>query len=112
MGHRRVRLLVIILGLFFIVATVQATIGLLGAGKKVTDAQAEVDKLAAENEKLKEEAAKVQTPQFIEEQARDKLNWVKEGEDIVIIPPELLAATPEAKPINIPNWQKWLNLIF
>jgi cell division protein DivIC len=54
----------------------------------------------------------VNTPQFIENQAREKLGLVKPGEHIVLAPPP---ATDEKKVTAIdttPNWQKWWKLFF
>ena len=56
-----------------------------------------------------------QGEEFIEEQARNKLNLAKEGETIVILPPnveELVGWREENGPEELPNWQKWRNLFF
>jgi cell division protein FtsB len=54
----------------------------------------------------------VNTTQFIENQAREKLGLVKPGEHIVLAPPP---TTPEKSVVVIdttPNWQKWWKLFF
>lgn len=65
-----------------------------------------------QNQYLKKQLNLAGNPEFIEEQARDKLLLVRPGENMVIIPQNLLpTATPPKKQADqIPNWQKWLHL--
>ncbi len=75
-------------------------------------AQLEVEK--RKNQELKAKLSYAQSQEFIEQQARDKLFLSKEGEQEVIIPPQVQeAATPkreaEVKDTR-PNWKKWLDL--
>ena len=67
-----------------------------------------------ENQRLKRDFIKANTNEFIEEQARNKLLLVKEGEQKVIIPKELIASQTAQNKIteNEPNWRKWWNLFF
>lgn len=68
-------------------------------------------------EKQKREFLKQQlyfsnTPEFIENQAREKLGMVKPGEYVVLAPPPKIE---EKKPVALdtsPNWKKWWNLFF
>ncbi len=68
----------------------------------------------AEKEKkrfLEQQLYFVNTPQFIEQTAREKLGMVKPGEHIVLAPPP----TDTLKPADLnysPNWKKWWNLFF
>ena len=74
----------------------------------------EVEKLEVENRRLQSRLAYEQSPQFVEKQAREKLNLVKPGETVVVIPEDVLkAATASAVPTPPPpNWQQWLRLFF
>ncbi len=75
--------------------------------------QARVSQLKEENNRRQSEARYIQTPQFIEKEAREKLNLVKVDETLVIIPENVLKeATASADVPSIPNWQKWLRLFF
>ena len=68
-----------------------------------------------ENQKLKQDIAQVNKPQFIESEARDKLLLAKPGEGIVILPKTQLTASHSPIPLVVdrrPNWQKWWNLFF
>ena len=70
------------------------------------------DKVIQEKEKkdsLERELARVQATNFIEKQARDKLNL---GKEIAVILPTL-SLSPEATPTppdTSANWQKWVRL--
>src|SRR3989344_4024287 len=80
----------------------------------VVQAQKELEKEKNENQRLKRDFIKANTNEFIEEQARSKLLLVKEGEQKVIIPKELIASQTAQNKIteNEPNWRKWWNLFF
>jgi cell division protein FtsB len=81
----------------------------------VVDAQRELTKQKQENQKLKSQLSYVESKEFVEEVARNKLFLVKPGEQAVLIPQDLNkgTSTPSA---NIrkqdPNWKKWLKLFF
>ena len=80
----------------------------------LTAAQKTLDREKLLNQKLKGELSYAQTPQFLEEQAHNKLFLVKPGEQEVLISPNLIKGQnqPQKQNQNIPNWQKWLNLFF
>jgi len=81
----------------------------------LTSAQNQLESLKMENQKLKAELSYAQTPEFLDEQAHDKLFLVKPGEQEVLISPGLINnQNSVAKPSNqtLPNWQQWLNLFF
>jgi cell division protein FtsB len=80
----------------------------------LTSAQKQLDREKLENQKLKGELSYAQTPQFLEEQAHNKLFLVKPGEQEVLISQTLKNQNKSTKPNSqsLPNWQKWLNLFF
>lgn len=61
---------------------------------------------------LKQQLYFVNTSQFIENEAREKLGMVKPGEHIVLAPPPINKAQKVAIVDNSPNWQKWWRLFF
>lgn len=66
-----------------------------------------------QNDNLKRELAKTQSETFVEKQARDKLNLVKEGEIIVILPTILPFVEPSPTPIDTSsNFEKWWKVFF
>lgn len=80
------------------------------------NAQADaVYKLELKNKELKNKLSQIQSPEFIEQQARDKLGLGKEGETIVIIPDEKLKSVmgaSESAEIRYPNWLGWWKVFF
>lgn len=77
----------------------------------VTQAQKELDFQKQANQRLKSQLSYVQTPEFIEKEARDKLFMVKKGEQKVLIPQESENLQKKQED-NDPNWKKWWNLFF
>jgi cell division protein FtsB len=80
-------------------------------------AQAEiVYQLEAKNRELKKKFSKIQTEEFIEQQARDKLGLGKDGETVVIIPEDklkmVMGASQSAQIERLPNWLGWFRVFF
>lgn len=72
-----------------------------------------IAELKKEHQQLSAELKKVKSKEFIEKEAREKLNMGKPGEVIVILPKlqehkDLKTQEQE----EMPNWQKWYNLFF
>lgn len=88
----------------------------LQTGKRLDNQLEELSGLQHKNVELKKKLEKVQTPEFIEEQARNKLNLAKEGETVVIIPQEVLDKVlnleQKAQGVKVPHWQGWLRLLW
>ncbi len=77
----------------------------------LTNAQKQLEIEKNKNKKLKAELSYVKSPQFLEEQARDKLFMSKPGELDVLIPTKMISPQKPAKKIdNRQNWQKWIEL--
>lgn len=77
------------------------------AGDRLKQAEAEVDKETKENKQLKARLAQVQSPEFIEKEAREKLG-LGQGEQIIAMPE--VSAMPAVPVIGEPNWRKWWKL--
>lgn len=91
-------------------------ISTLKSGERLA-AQADiVFKLEAKNKELKKKLTQIESPLFIEEQARNKLGLSKPGETIVIIPDQklrsVLGASNSAQQIRLPNWLGWWKVFF
>lgn len=68
-------------------------------------------KVSDENQSLKRQLAQVESRDFIEKEARNKLNLGKDGEVVIILPSISPFITPTPQPPdNSPNWQKWIRL--
>ena len=79
----------------------------------ITDAQKQLEVEKKKNQRLKTQLKQAQNPEFIEEEARNKLLLVKPGEEHVIIPPDLATKESDMKKKDTKlNWQKWWSLFF
>lgn len=82
-------------------------------GERLSAAIDTVYKLEAKNKNLKKKLNEVQSKEFIEEQARDKLGFSKNGETVIIIPEDKLKhilGASQAAEIRLPNWLGWLKV--
>ncbi|MCL4366672.1 septum formation initiator family protein [Patescibacteria group bacterium] len=89
----------------------------LQAGQRLDQSVDELTRLQDKNEELKEQLSQLDSPQFIEQQARDKLNLARSGETVVIIPPSevdqvLKQNQPTPTPTPVPYYQGWFKLFF
>lgn len=110
---RIIFIVVIIIFVFIINNLVQSIYGLWQKQDLIVSAQKELERERVENEKLKKRLAEVKGDHFIEQEARDRLLLVKPGEDVVVLPRDLIAGSREAQrqPQNIkPNWLQWWEL--
>ena len=106
--------LFIVISLIIIYNFFSSIYRLLSKKNVLIQAQTELAKEQHENADLKKQLKHVKNPNFVEEQARDKLFFIKPGEKTVIIPQSLLP-TPTATPAHAiikPHWQQWLDLFF
>lgn len=85
------------------------------SGERLSQAAEVVYKLEIKNKQLKKKLSQVQSAEFIEQQARDKLDLSKAGEVLMIIPEEkikqILGASQTAQ-IRLPNWLGWWKVFF
>ena len=112
----------IVLGLIILVSLVVAynliaqIMDATKSGERLSAAADEVNKLEVKNKALKEKLSQIQSPQFIEEEVRNKLGFTKKGETIVVIPEEkiklVLGASSSAAAVRLPNWLGWFKIFF
>jgi hypothetical protein len=104
--------------LFLIVSMGRSTWGLLGKGDAIKEEQKHVDSLKTEQERLKAIKETVDSQEFVEKEARDKLGLAKSGETVLVLPPDdvLKKFSPPfeedevAPEISIP--ERWAKLFF
>lgn len=110
-----VLVLIILAGLIFAYSLVNQIMRAARSGERLSQAADAVFKLEARNKDLQKKLLQIQSPEFIEEQARDKLGLAKKGETVVVIPEEklklVLGASSPAQ-IRLPNWLGWLKVFF
>jgi len=105
--------IIIIFSIYISNNLIQSIYNLLQKQDLVTMASAELVKEKNEYEKLKDQLEKVKRVDFIEEEARNKLFMVQPGEQLVLVPQEVLQASQKVddqeKP-DLPYWQQWLSI--
>ncbi|MBI1982331.1 MAG: septum formation initiator family protein [Candidatus Levybacteria bacterium] len=116
-------IIVLVASLFFINNLTRSIFGLWQKQNLVEKERIELLKAKEENQRLKEQLYRVQSPEFIEEQARNKLLLLKPEEQRILISENLVAATQsgkkrvgESKEVNPDsigaNWKRWWDLFF
>lgn len=108
--------IIILVFFFFIIQNLtQSIFSLWQKRELLISARIDVERTKKENQSLKEQMSAVKKPSFIEKQARDKLYLTKPGEQIVIIPDNLIVeekADQNVKNSDKTNWQMWWDLFF
>ena len=116
----------IVLSILFVLATInftKTTVSILESSKRLDSLKGEVTQLEARQAQLRQELAYKKTDSFIEEEARNKLNMAKVGEEVFIFPQivegKVLGSHSSttsgslairAKPIET-NFQRWVRLL-
>ena len=91
----------------------QSVVRLMGRKSMLRVKQEELVKLQKEQENLQNKLKLAQTPEFIEKEARERLNLAKVGETIVLVESgETQEQIKEKETTLVPNWKKWWNLFF
>ena len=103
---------VLIIAYNLVVQIVQA----IKSGERLSQATDTVFQLQSQNKELKKKLTEIQSSDFIESQARDKLGLSKKGETVVIIPDQILkmvlGASSSAQPTRLPNPVGWWRVFF
>ncbi len=100
---------ILILGLVMIFRVGGNVVRLWKAGGWVEEAERDVKKAEEENLRLKEQLAEVQTPQFLEREAREKLGYGRPGEIVIVLPEQgsTQSSVPSTLEDQAPNWVRW-----
>lgn len=88
----------------------------LRAGERLTEALDKLHQVEIKNKELQQQLKEAATADFVEQQARDKLGFAREGETVMVIPPskieQVLGIAKEATIERLPNWLGWLKVFF
>lgn len=107
--------IVIIFQIILIVSLVRGIQLSLKSKVRIQTLVATKEKLEAEQKKLADQQAYVQTPYYLEKVARDELHLAKPGETVVIVPDSVETQNKEQGISNVekekPNWQKWWGVL-
>lgn len=119
------RLFRLLLAIFYLILAYNLTRSIVVLWYKkdiIVDSQEALTQAQAENARLKAKLEEVNSPDFIDKEARNRLGMIKEGEKLVLLPSSQinqlseetsLSDQPEDKKAdNLPNWKKWWKLFF
>ena len=106
--------LIIIFSLYLIVSLSRQIFDLVQKEKIIGKEQLKLEQLKVETLVLKEQLGYVQSEEFTEKEAREKLGMTKEGETVVILPEDFEEMVEQSQGAveteEIPNWKQWLGL--
>ncbi len=107
-------ILIIIVSVYIINNLIRSIYNLWQKQDLVTQAKEELRIEKNTYEKLQDQLVKVNRPEFIEEEARNKLFMVKKGESIVLMPETVSAQrmTSDKKKEKKSHWQEWIEFFF
>ena len=113
---RLFRLIIFFLSVFVIIGLGRSVYGLWRRTDIVRERREELAKIQEENRQLQEKLMEMQSPDFIEQQARDKLGLLKEGEVVVLIETPVPASVEGILTAEVHDkrlkWRAWWNLFF
>ena len=107
-------LLVVLIIILLVVNSAKRLLVFRTTSQKVSETELRLSKLREENEALKKELEYKKGDEFAEEEIRNKLGLVREGEAVVIVSQD--EKVGESSNVfaseDKPNWQKWWELFF
>jgi cell division protein FtsB len=103
---------VLITGVVLCVKLVGNISRLINMGGRVTQEEKKLADAQNLNKQLKDKLLEVQTPQYMEREAREKLGYGKPGEVVLVIPGQDQTSNHKLQTTtnNEPNWVKWRKL--
>jgi len=113
--RRVIQWIIIVIGVGLIFNLSRDISRLAKASGQIKLAQDELAQAKSRNTKLLQQKKYYNSAEFIEEEARNKLNMARPGETIVILPKnlkKLVNGDQKKAPPPLPNWQKWWQLFF
>ncbi|MBL7159726.1 septum formation initiator family protein [Candidatus Microgenomates bacterium] len=113
MKTRALSLLILIGGILAIISLSSSIRSLLKKDDLFIQKEDKLEELKEKNFQLEQVLEKVQSKEFIEKEAREKLSMGKDGEIVVILPKTpKIQNSKNPKQEELANWKKWYNLFF
>ncbi len=119
------RLLLLLFLFYMVVSLTRSAIYLSGKGKILDDARQKLSQAQEKNAELKKKLEEVQSQEFIEKEAREKLDMSYDGESVVMFvrrgkadetpcrdARSCVSTSSASSPDPSPNWLKWWRLIW
>lgn len=108
-NHTNLYLVLVILGMGLALRMSVNIWRVYHSGQRLVLAQNELDRLTSEQETLQKTLSYVQTPEFVEKEAREKLGYGREGETVLIMP-KFADQPKEVEKLQLSPWQQWRKL--
>jgi len=112
MNAKTISWIIIIIGIVLIVNLFRSIFDLSTRSQLVNEAQERLREVQEKNALLREEYRHIQSRQYIEKIAREKLGLGKAGETVYVLPKQRVDRPLDEKNMKgeIPIWKEWLNL--
>lgn len=105
---------ILILGLLFSLG--RQVYEVLKISERITEETEKLTRLQQQNQELRKKLEYVESGEFIERQARDKLNLARENEVVMVISPkeidQILQEGKEKQVEKISHWLGWLRVFW
>lgn len=115
MKRRFIRVTIFLICILLIVNLSRSLVDLWKKGDSLDQEEERFAKARFENEELTRESEKLQSPEYIEREARDKLGLAREGETVVVIPEitqQVSTTTNQTEEISQNTvWRQWLDFL-
>lgn len=102
------------MGILLIIKSSKDILRLLGITDQIKSTEDKVAQLEKEEKGLVEKKEYYQSDEFVEQEARNKLNMARPGETVVVLPPKKEESKENLENVvtQLPNWGKWWKLFF
>ena len=110
---KQIIFLIIVILLLVVIGNLVFSVTSLWSKKDLlTQTRERLVKEQQEHIQLQAQWQQVNSPSFVEQQARDKLFLGKSGESLVLVPTASPSGSMKVVQGNLPVWQQWLGLFF
>jgi cell division protein FtsB len=111
--NRVINLVIFVIFILLLISVVRTYFFMQDRGSIIHDAASKLQKASDLNEDLKRQLARSKSPQYIEKEARNRLNMGKQGEIVIMLP----SISPDEEPTPTPfdtstNLEKWKKVFF
>ena len=112
------RWIIICVSIFMIISLSRSVVDLWERRKIVTEEQARLARIEKRHGELSEKLKTVQTPSFVEKEARERLGMAKAGDTVIIMD---TGSLPKEEQVGIllrdnsgemPYWKQWWGIFF
>jgi len=109
---RRFQIILIVVSAFLILSLGSSVTDLWSRRDILTIRQAKLSELQKENGILKKKLQEVETPGFVEREARERLGLSKPEETVVILKDPQMEVRPASEEDIRPHWKQWWEVFF